>query len=83
MTPSSERIAELLHRTRSPGWSADDTLALSAAVKGITADDAHLALLSFVTGMLSASRGCLLIARDAAMIDEVMAERDNQGGTLQ
>lgn len=79
MTIASERIAELLHRSRSPGWSTDNTLELSAAVKVATEDDAHLALLSFTTGMLSAARGVVQIQRDAALLAETMTERDERG----
>ncbi|MDP3514183.1 MAG: hypothetical protein Q8S20_15700 [Sulfuritalea sp.] len=79
MTIASEKIAGLLHQTRSPSWTSDNTVELSAAIKNLTADEAHLALLSFCRGMLTASRSCLLIRRDAAMLEDIMAERDESG----
>lgn len=83
MTSNAQRIAELLHLTRSAAWTSDDSLALSAALKSATADDCHLALLTFSMSMLAASRGCLLIQRDAALLEETLAERDEAGGPLQ
>lgn len=76
------RIAELLHRSRSTSWCSDHCLELSAAMSGQSADVLALALLEFSQSMLRAAKQVVTIQLDAAVTDEVIAERD-AGGRLQ
>jgi len=77
MNAISKKISELLHLTHTPAWTLDRTHELSAAVKSATEDEAKLALIYFVTGMLSASRGVLQLQIEAERSE---AERGANGG---
>lgn len=79
MTTASERITELLHRTRSTDWTSDDALALSGAIRSASPDEAKLALLDFGYALLAAARTVVTLQRDAALLAEMMAERDERG----
>jgi len=77
---TAQHIAALLHKTRSPGWTTDNTLELSAAMKAATHDEMVMALLMFTSDMLAAARNVVTLQRDAAVIEQVVAERDSQIG---
>lgn len=81
---AASHIAELLHRSRSASWTSDCTLELSAAMRNQPAEILALALLQFSQSMLRAAKQVVTIQLDAAVTDEVLAERDEQtGGRLQ
>lgn len=82
-TQAAERIAALLHQTRSAGWTYDRTFELTAAMRGQAPETLALALMLYTQGLLNASRQVLTLQRDAAILDQVAAERDIQGGQLQ
>ncbi len=77
MNTNSKKISELLHLAHTPAWTLDRTHELSAAVKSATEDESKLALIHFVTGMLSASRGVLQLQINA---ERAKTERDASGG---
>lgn len=83
MTVASERLAELLHRSRSPGWTSDDAIALSDAIRAASSDECTLALFSFGQALLAAARNVVQLQRDAAVLAETVAQYDQQGGALQ
>ena len=80
---NAQRIAGLLHQTRNASWTTDSTLELSAALKMATPGELATALLAFSNDLLRAAKQVVTIQRDAAIVDQVMAERDATGGTLQ
>ena len=84
ITPNqnAQRIAGLLHQTRSASWTIEQTHELVAAVREASEVETKLALLSYTMGMLTASRSCLMLQRDAALIEQVLAERDESGGHI-
>ena len=79
MSEKSESIAALLHQTRSSSWTVDDTLSLSAAIKGATADEAAMALISFTLGMLASAHSATLLQRETALLEEGLAVRNGLG----
>jgi hypothetical protein len=81
MKALSNKIAEKLHQTRAAAWTIDDSIELAATIRAASADECQHALLDFTMGLLSASRNVLTLQLDAALIEDVIAERD--GGTLQ
>lgn len=83
MTPNqnASHIAALLHQTRSASWTSDRTLELSAAMKGQSAEVLAMALLEFSQGLLRASHGVVSIQINAAITEQIIAERDS--GLLQ
>lgn len=65
-TTAAERIAALLHMTRTASWTSDNTLELSAAMKGQPPDVLAMALLQFSQGLLRASRQVVALQIDCA-----------------
>lgn len=78
-----QKIAELLHRSRSASWTSDHTLELSGAMKGQPPEVLALALLEYSQGLLKASRGVVSLQIDAAVTEALLDERDAAGGQLQ
>lgn len=76
------RIAELLHRSRSASWTSDCTLELSAAMRHQPPEVLACALLEYSQAMLRAAHGVVSIQINAAITEQVIAERD-AGGTIQ
>lgn len=54
---TAAHIAELLHLTRSTSWTSDSALELSAAMRDQSAETLAMALITYTTGLLRASRG--------------------------
>lgn len=82
-TEKARRIASLLHLTRNASFSSDQALELSAALHGAKMEEIAWGTIEFCTGLLSASRQVLRVRRDAAVVDQVFAERDGAGGLMQ
>lgn len=80
---NAARVAELLHRSRTPDFSLDDIHALSRAITATSEIEAKLALIYFIEGAMSSARSVLMLQRDAALLAETMAERDATSGPLQ
>ena len=74
----SDLIAGMLFQSRQPSWNSDDTLALSAAIKNITPDEAKIALMKFTMGMLAAAKNITELQRDAAIAADLL---DQQNGS--
>lgn len=55
-TETAAHIAALLHQTRSTTWSTDRALELSAAIRDQPAEVLAMALITYSTGLLGASR---------------------------
>lgn len=86
MTPNqtASKIAALLHLSRSASWTSDHCLELSGAMKGQPPEVLACALLEFSRSLLRASRQVVTLQIDAAIVEQVIAERDEQtGGRLQ
>lgn len=84
MSATSQRIAELLHRSRAPSaWTVDDTIEISELIRGASTDEAKAALLSFVEGLLMTARAIVQAQRGAAITAAAMQERDDGGAPLQ
>lgn len=82
-TQNAQNIAALLHQSRSPSsWTLAQVHELVAAVRSATELETKLALLSFVSGLLAASRQIVTLQRDAAIAEQLAAERDSQIGGL-
>lgn len=79
MTPNTSRIVELLHRSRSSNWIADDTMELAEAVQAANEDESKLALLAFSMSLLFTARQTVLLQRDAAILQATLDERDAAG----
>lgn len=79
---TAARIAGLLHRSRCASWTSDQTLELSAAMRGQPPEVLALALVEYSYAMLRASHGVVSLQIDAAITEQVIAERD-AGGRLQ
>lgn len=77
---NAQHIAALLHMSRSPAWTTDNTLELSAATRSATHDEMAMALLMFTSDMLAAARNVVTIQRDMAAMEQVLTERDAQIG---
>ena len=78
---TAQRIAELLHISRSGCWTSDHCLELSAEMKGQSPEVLACALLEFSQSMLRGAHQVVSLQRDAAIIEQVIAERD--AGRLQ
>lgn len=65
-TTAAERIATLLHMSRTASWTSDQTLELSAAMKGQPPEVLAMALLQFSQGLLHASRQVVELQIDCA-----------------
>jgi hypothetical protein len=61
---SAAHIAELLHLTRSSTWSTDRALELSAAMRDRSAETLAMALITYSTGLLRASRQVVALQID-------------------
>lgn len=79
---AASRIAELLHRSRCASWTSDHCLELSAAMRNQPPEVLACALLEFSQSMLRASRQVVTTQINAAIVEQVLAERD-AGGTIQ
>jgi hypothetical protein len=76
----AQRIAELLHLSRNATWTTDQTLELSAAVKGQSTEILAMALLLFSGGLLLAARSATQLEREVVIAE---AELDERGRLLQ
>lgn len=76
----AQHIAELLHLARTPGWTTDQTLELTAALKGQSTEVLAMAVLLFGGGLLLAARSATELQREVAIAE---AEIDERGGLLQ
>lgn len=65
-TETAAQIAAMLHQTRSTTWSADRALELSAAIREQPAEVLAMALITYSTGLLGASRQIVALQIDCA-----------------
>lgn len=79
MTSAKEHavhIAELLHMARNATWTTDQTLELSAALKGQSTEILAMGLLLFASGLLLAARNATEHQREMIVIEAALAEAE-------
>ena len=68
MTPkeTAHKIAAMLHESRGTHWNSDTALQLSAAMRGKAPEVLAMALITYSTGLLRASRQVVALEIDCA-----------------
>lgn len=71
---TASHIAGLLHETRSTSWSTDRTLELSAAMRDQPAEVLAMALITYMSDLLRASRQVVGLQIDCAKSQKAAEE---------
>lgn len=80
---NTDRLAELLNLTRSGAWNSDAALEFGDAIRAASDTELRLALLHFAQGLARTSLTLKTCQLHAAIAEQAIAEREQNGGHLQ